>query len=167
VRVKLSKASERQLMSRDSSLNFRIEMIDMAPKDMNLEEGKLGTVSGFGYTKYQGTQATELRRILVPIHTSERCSQMYQNVTSVYNGTVMLCAGGGDKDACQGDSGGPLVAKDEEGVFKLVGVVSWGIGCATPNVPGAYARISHYNKIIMERIDEDISKNRLIETPDE
>ena len=35
------------------------------------------------------------------------------------------------KDTCQGDSGGPLVADD-----KLVGIVSFGDGCAKPGTPG-------------------------------
>ena len=28
-------------------------------------------------------------------------------------------------------------------------------GCATPNVPGAYANIAHYNPMIMEAIEKD------------
>eukprot|EP01083_Nonionella_stella_P111039 325486_1 len=57
-----------------------------------------------------------------------------------YQGQItdnMLCARGNNKDSCQGDSGGPLVDGDV-----LVGVVSWGIGCADPSFPGVYARVS-------------------------
>jgi len=55
----------------------------------------------------------------------------------------MLCAGDSGQDSCQGDSGGPLIVSGgsaEQDV--LVGVISWGFGCALPAFPGVYSRIS-------------------------
>ena len=65
-----------------------------------------------------------------------------------YEGQItsnMLCAReeGGGEDSCQGDSGGPLVIKGANASEDVqVGVVSWGIGCASKDYPGVYARVS-------------------------
>lgn len=42
-----------------------------------------------------------------------------------------------DVDSCQGDSGGPVTLA-VDGETKLVGVTSWGVGCA-PEIPDLYA----------------------------
>ncbi len=41
----------------------------------------------------------------------------------------------------KGDSGGPLVAKVSSSHYKLIGVTSFGWGCAVPGVPGVYADV--------------------------
>lgn len=50
----------------------------------------------------------------------------------------MFCAAARSTDACQGDSGGPIQIN---GI--LVGVVSWGVGCADPYYPGVYTRLAY------------------------
>ena len=49
-----------------------------------------------------------------------------------------MCGFAKGTDTCQGDSGGPL-AVVEDGKYVLVGVVSYGAGCASSS-PGVYAR---------------------------
>ena len=43
----------------------------------------------------------------------------------------------------QGDSGGPLVTADGAGAA-LVGITSWGDGCARPGTYGVYTRVSEF-----------------------
>jgi secreted trypsin-like serine protease len=63
-----------------------------------------------------------------------------------YRGKVnaaMICAAAPGKDSCQGDSGGPLILTYGEPV--LVGIVSWGMGCAESGHPGLYVRVDRNN----------------------
>uniref|UniRef100_A0A6P4E5V4 trypsin n=1 Tax=Drosophila rhopaloa TaxID=1041015 RepID=A0A6P4E5V4_DRORH len=58
-----------------------------------------------------------------------------------YHGGVteaMFCAAARNTDACQGDSGGPISSQGT-----LIGIVSWGVGCADPYYPGVYTRLAH------------------------
>lgn len=53
----------------------------------------------------------------------------------------------------QGDSGGPLLtAPDAEGRQVTVGVVSAGIGCGRPLLPGLYTRVSRFIDWIADKL---------------
>jgi len=55
-----------------------------------------------------------------------------------------ICAGGQiGKDACTGDGGSPLVCQSAAGQWTVVGLVTWGVGCAN-DVPGVYLRVSEF-----------------------
>jgi secreted trypsin-like serine protease len=55
----------------------------------------------------------------------------------------MFCTYAENKDACQGDSGGPLNWIDPQtGLGYIVGITSFGIGCAKLNTPGIYTKVN-------------------------
>jgi len=57
----------------------------------------------------------------------------------------MICAAGVGVDTCQGDSGGPMVSRAEgEGGYSLIGITSWGDGCAVDGTFGVYTRVEYY-----------------------
>jgi trypsin len=54
----------------------------------------------------------------------------------------MFCTYAENKDACQGDSGGPLNWIDPQTALGyIVGITSFGIGCAKLNTPGVYTKV--------------------------
>ncbi|XP_023813696.1 mast cell tryptase-like [Oryzias latipes] len=89
-----------------------------------------------------------LQEVQVPIVGNRRCKCSYSSITD-----NMVCAGllEGGKDSCQGDSGGPLVIKQNNRWIQA-GVVSFGRGCALPNFPGVYTRVSQYQTWINTQI---------------
>ncbi|XP_049588520.1 serine protease 33 [Syngnathus scovelli] len=95
----------------------------------------------------------ELQEVRVPIVSNSDCNDVYGGITS-----NMICAGteAGGRDSCQGDSGGPLVSKTgNTSTYVQLGVVSFGRGCALPDIPGVYARVSEYRSWILSRINGD------------
>ncbi|XP_059409426.1 coagulation factor VII-like [Carassius carassius] len=99
------------------------------------------TVSGWGKRSEDGPTSRLLRRLLVPRIRSQECIEI-SNVALTSN---MFCAGyiEGKQDSCKGDSGGPLVTHYRNTTF-LLGIVSWGKGCARPGSYGIYTRVSNY-----------------------
>nr|XP_049705930.1 vitellin-degrading protease-like [Helicoverpa armigera] len=115
----------------------RVAPIEMADKDEEILDGDVTVVTGWGNLFETGGMPHILQRVAVPKVNEQQCNAAYQPVYTITNN--MLCAGTseGGKDACQGDSGGPLVHNN-----KLAGIVSWGLGCARPDYPGVYAKVS-------------------------
>ncbi|XP_039956163.1 trypsin 3A1 [Bactrocera tryoni] len=100
--------------------------------------------SGWGtVTEDSRLRSPRLRFVTVQQFEQRSCQAAYSNTVRVTEG--MLCAGalGGGRDSCKGDSGGPLVGYSR-GRYVLVGVVSFGIGCGRPGIPGIYTRVAEY-----------------------
>ncbi|XP_065073438.1 trypsin 5G1-like [Ochlerotatus camptorhynchus] len=111
--------------------------VELPKQDEPIQDGTCLQVSGWGNTQNANESSSVLRATNVPAVSLEECNEAYSDVGTVTS--RMVCAGyrEGGKDACQGDSGGPLVDGN-----KLVGVVSWGYGCAVPGYPGVYSRVA-------------------------
>jgi trypsin len=117
---------------------------DLEERDLWLP-GVFTEISGWGRTIQGGSKSDTLRAASVPIVSDSACgsSAMYGGN---FNAATMVCAGfsQGGVDTCQGDSGGPLQAplQTPDGEYRLIGITSWGSGCAQPNRPGVYTRIA-------------------------
>ena len=99
-----------------------------------------GTIAtGFGLTSEGGSGSDTLKQVTLPIVGDSTCDAL----NPFFRADLMVCAGvpQGGKDTCQGDSGGPLQAPAAGGIFRQVGVTSFGQGCARPDTPGVYVRV--------------------------
>jgi secreted trypsin-like serine protease len=114
--------------------------------------GRLVYTAGWGKTE-AGHSSELLRKVGVPVVSTAQCTAKgsYDNAYEWYPG--FLCAGykKGGKDSCQGDSGGPLFATSPSGKAIVIGVVSWGDGCAEKLKYGVYSRVSSFVPWILEQ----------------
>jgi trypsin len=103
------------------------------------------TILGWGRTAENGPTSRYLQAATVPIVADAACAPSYQH----FSASSMVCAGypQGGIDACQGDSGGPMVVGSV-----LVGIASWGDGCARPNKYGVYTRVASYAPMILKQL---------------
>ncbi len=112
--------------------------------------GTAAQVYGWGDTTGRGDYSNTLRTASVTVFADSVCQKAYPGGTDgTYVASSMTCAGakGGGRDACQGDSGGPLVVSG-----RLVGLVSWGNGCALAAYPGVYTRVSAVESLIAQHM---------------
>lgn len=111
-----------------------------------------GVATGWGHTAHGGHSSDRLMKVALTFVPNDVCARDYEKVQKRYlpSGILssMMCAGerAGGRDACQGDSGGPLqVARaDHSCLYDVLGVTSFGKGCANPNSPGVYTRVEYF-----------------------
>lgn len=143
----------------------KVQPIKLIESKEILKVGDINVVSGWGWTN-QPVGSPHLMATTLPIIDRQKChaslkKYWIENVTE-----RMICAGyfeGGsdmalklpteqvlsvsEKDSCLGDSGGPLV-RESDGV--LVGIVSWGVGCALEDRPGVYTNVAYFRDWIRD-----------------
>ncbi|KPJ10151.1 Atrial natriuretic peptide-converting enzyme [Papilio machaon] len=135
----------------------QLSPVCLPPARRSLLPGTVCTVIGWGKRDDKDMSEYEpaVNEVEVPVLSRELCNQWLEhrdlNVTA-----GMVCAGypEGGKDACQGDSGGPLLCKDPDDPSRwyVGGIVSWGIKCAHPRLPGVYAYVPTYVPWILRQL---------------
>lgn len=134
----------------------KISVLDPSSESAILTKVRPLVVTGWGATVEGGVTVASLRAATVPYVTRQDCNDPLS-----YNGEItdnMICAGNavGGVDSCQGDSGGPLVHRSNGLDPTLVGVVSWGEGCARTAKYGVYTRVAKYSDWIAKCVADPI-----------
>ncbi|KAM9813161.1 transmembrane protease serine 4-like isoform X1 [Syngnathus typhle] len=130
------------LMRLASPINVGVSRVPVClpPKALDLSPSASMVVTGWGYLEENGNTSPVLQKANIPLIARSKCASPI-----VYGSAItdrMICAGflEGRVDACQGDSGGPLVHLTSSKWY-LIGVVSWGVGCARERRPGVYSNV--------------------------
>ncbi|XP_075923441.1 trypsin-like isoform X2 [Petromyzon marinus] len=123
-------------LPRAAVLNAAVQPVQLARAGARLEDGTSCLVSGWG-TVGNGVMPDALRAVYLDTTSRGYCNDAYSGTLTDNMFCAVYAAGG--RDACQGDSGGPLICNGA-----LNGIVSWGYGCAYPNYPGVYTKVSNY-----------------------
>ena len=123
--------------------------------------GTLGRVLGWGSSFFGGSSSPQLQQVDVPIISNQRCREIYGNRVT----NAMLCAGfpQGGADACSGDSGGPMLVRDSQGLWRNVGIVSWGEDCARAEFPGVYSRVSVLSDWVVNTVPRERSGSHRVD----
>ncbi|CAH2063901.1 unnamed protein product, partial [Iphiclides podalirius] len=137
-----AKSNDVGLVRLYAPLRFSAAVMPIAviSKAARLPANKPAIVSGWGKLREGGPSASYLQSSTILTIAMKLCRRSGLDKRSI-DPASMFCAGSFSQpspDACQGDSGGPIV---QDGV--LIGVVSWGLGCARGNFPGVYTRLSN------------------------
>merc|ERR1719453_115092 len=131
-----------------SATTVDVDLVGVSPDIVDV--GAPVTAMGWGVTSTEDdddVMPSALMEVEVNVISNAECNASSSNETGWeydYHNEItdnMVCAKDNGEDSCQGDSGGPLVIRSDSGDTQ-VGVVSWGIGCAHPDFPGVYARVS-------------------------
>ena len=131
--------------------------------------GTIAKIVGWGADEYDNStdEVTNYPTIRqeadTTIISNEDCGDAYESVFVIDE--THVCAQEPGIDSCVGDSGGPLLVMGTElagggPTFVQVGIGGFGIGCADPDFPGGYTRVSEY----LEWIEENLRESTLFAT---
>uniref|UniRef100_A0A8C6M6X9 Transmembrane protease serine 4-like n=1 Tax=Nothobranchius furzeri TaxID=105023 RepID=A0A8C6M6X9_NOTFU len=126
-------------LSSPIKVGVKSKPVCLPPKSLNVPDNFPLAVTGWGLLKENGVVSDTLQVAHISLIGRSTCAS-----PAIYGSHItqrMICAGSmkGGVDACQGDSGGPLTYFSSQ--WNLIGVVSWGVGCAEANRPGVYTNM--------------------------
>ncbi|KAF6214260.1 hypothetical protein GE061_009000 [Apolygus lucorum] len=114
--------------------------------------GQKVRVIGWGALHTNGPQPDVLQKVDLDVQPTSACSKVYKGITE-----GQLCTYTLRKDSCQGDSGGPVIWRDPgTNRYTVVGIVSYGYGCAEPGAPGVNTKVSAYRDWILQKIQQTV-----------
>ncbi|KAG9480641.1 hypothetical protein GDO78_012221 [Eleutherodactylus coqui] len=133
------------------NFNQNIRPVCLPSASENFADDKSCYVTGWGALKEDGSLSSVLQQAELKIIPPTLCSSSH--VYGYHIKPSMICAGyiDGKTDSCQGDSGGPLVALQSNNRWSLLGIVSFGYGCALPMKPGVYSKVTYFRSWITQR----------------
>ncbi|KAL4716828.1 hypothetical protein ACJJTC_012639 [Scirpophaga incertulas] len=126
-------------------IGIKIQRARIAGPNYDIKDNEQVWVSGWGITKVGGPSSEELRHVQIWTVNHAMCKKRYAGIGITITDN-MICSGWkdvGDSDQCQGNSGSPLFHERT-----VVGICSFGEGCAHSDYPGINTRISRYSSWI-------------------
>jgi hypothetical protein len=124
--------------------------------------GLIATVIGWGALDADGNNYPEvLQEAQLPLVDFSTANAIWEDTLT----SNMIAAGNlsqGGVDSCSGDSGGPLLVRDFDGAWTLAGLTSFGDGCAMPNSPGIYTRVSQIRPWLLNIISPKYASWELV-----
>lgn len=110
----------------------------------------------YGKPNANGSMHAQVRVI-----SNRQCRDKYRNIgeyqTEAQFSKDVICSENtfGGAESCRVDLGGPLMLPVHEGgqfAYYQIGIVSYGVGCKRPDIPGVYTNVQHYAEWIKHHL---------------
>ncbi|XP_047567688.1 chymotrypsinogen B-like [Lutra lutra] len=130
-------------------LSSAVSPVCLPGANASFPPGSICATTGWGKSQYNSYKIpNKLQQAALPLLSNADCMKFWGSKIT----DVMVCAGASGVSSCSGDSGGPLVCQND-GVWTLVGIVSWGSSWCNPFSPGVYTRVTKFIPWVREVLE--------------